>query len=161
MNFNPKRHRAAYIETEHLVPQRILIVEDNAINMRLLDSLMQTQGFETILSIDGTDTLELAHDHHPDLIILDSALPYLSGVEIVQMLKRDSTLAHIPVIAMTAYAKLADEGKFRGKGFDGYLAKPVSALDILNTVAGLIGSPAPSHTAEVIPLNAGGQSASA
>jgi len=128
--------------------------------MRLLDSLMQSQGFEIIFSIGGADALELVHEHHPDLIILDIVLPFLSGFEIVQLLKRGTRLVHVPVTTMTAYATLADEDKFLGKSFNGYLAKPVSTLDILEMVAGFFKSAEPSCASEASALRAAGQTAS-
>ena len=113
----------------------ILIVEDNELNMRLFTDLLQAHGYETIQSPDGSDAIDLAKNQKPDLIIMDIQLPGMSGIEITKLLKADDELAHIPVIAVTAFAMKGDEEKIREGGCEGYIAKPISVPTFLDTVA--------------------------
>ena len=113
----------------------ILIVEDNDLNMKLLNDLLQAHGYETLQTMDGREVMKLARDHHPDLIIMDIQLPEISGLEVTKMLKADEELKDIPVIAVTAFAMKGDEEKIREGGCEGYIAKPISVPTFLETVA--------------------------
>lgn len=113
----------------------ILIVEDNDLNMKLFNDLLQAHGYETLQTMDGRDVMKLARDHHPDLIIMDIQLPEISGLEVTKMLKADEELKDIPVIAVTAFAMKGDEEKIREGGCEGYIAKPISVPTFLETVA--------------------------
>jgi len=113
----------------------ILIVEDNDLNMKLFNDLLQAHGYETLQTMDGRDVLKLAHEHSPDLIIMDIQLPEISGLEVTKMLKADDKLKDIPVIAVTAFAMKGDEEKIREGGCEGYIAKPISVPNFLDTVA--------------------------
>ena len=115
--------------------KKILIVEDNELNMKLFNDLLQAHGYETIQTMDGRDVLQLARDHGPDLIIMDIQLPEISGLEVTKMLKADDGLKDIPVIAVTAFAMKGDEEKIREGGCEGYLAKPISVPSFLETIA--------------------------
>lgn len=117
----------------------ILIVEDNELNMRLFNDLLQAHGYDTIKSVDGSDAIELAREKNPDLIIMDIQLPGLSGIEITKLLKADDDLKHIPVIAVTAFAMKGDEEKIMQAGFSAYIAKPVSVPSFLGNVTKLLG----------------------
>ena len=116
------------------MPKTILIVEDNELNMRLFDQLLQTSGYDTIKSIDGSDVLELVEEHSPDLIVMDIQLPHRSGLEITKDLKADEKYKHIPVVAVTAFAMKGDEVKIRDAGCDDYIPKPIAVLTFLNTL---------------------------
>ena len=113
----------------------ILIVEDNELNMKLFNDLLQAHGYDTVQTKDGKDAMELARSHHPDLIVMDIQLTEISGLEIARALKADAGLKHIPVIAVTACAMKGDEEKIRQGGCDGYIAKPISVPHFLQTVA--------------------------
>ena len=113
----------------------ILIVEDNDLNMKLFNDLLQAHGYETVQTMDGRDVLQLAHEHKPDLIIMDIQLPEISGLEVTKMLKADDELKGIPVIAVTAFAMKGDEEKIREGGCEGYIAKPISVPTFLETIA--------------------------
>ncbi len=115
----------------------ILIVEDNELNMKLENDLLQAHGYDTLQSFDGKNTLQLAREHHPDLIIMDIQLPGVSGVELVKALKADNALRDIPVLAVTAFALKGDEERILEAGCDGYIAKPISVPNFLETVANL------------------------
>ena len=116
----------------------VLIVEDNELNMKLLNDLLQANGYDTLQTGDGFEAMELARSHRPDLILMDIRLPKVSGLEVIKELKGDEDIAHIPVIAVTAFAMKGDEEKFRGAGCDGYIAKPISVPAFLETVAAFL-----------------------
>jgi len=120
------------------MPKRILIVEDDELSMKLETDLLQAHGYDVLQSVDGKDTMELAREHHPDLIIMDIQLPGVSGVEHVKALKADNALGDIPVLAVTAFALKGDEERILEAGCDGYIAKPISVPHFLETVANLI-----------------------
>ncbi len=116
------------------MPKTILIVEDDDLSMKLATDLLHAHGYDTLHSVDGKDALQLAREHHPDLIIMDIQLPEISGVEHTRMLKVDEALKDIPVLAVTAFALKGDEEKFLEAGCDGYIAKPISVPHFLETV---------------------------
>jgi two-component system cell cycle response regulator DivK len=115
--------------------QTILIVEDNELNMKLFNDLLQAHGYRTLQTKDGREVVELTRKHRPDLILMDIQLPEISGLEITKMLKADDDLRHIPVVAVTAFAMKGDEQKIRSGGCDGYIAKPISVASFLQTVS--------------------------
>ncbi len=114
--------------------KRILIVEDNELNMKLFNDLLQAHGYGTVQTSDGRDVLDLARQHKPDLVLMDIQLPGISGLEVTRMLKADDGLKHIPVLAVTAFAMKGDEEKIREGGCDDYIAKPISVPNFLETV---------------------------
>ena len=83
--------------------KKVLIVEDNELNMKLFHDLLDAQGYETLQTREGLSALALARQHQPDLILMDIQLPEISGLEVTNWLKEDDELSHIPVIAVTAY----------------------------------------------------------
>jgi two-component system cell cycle response regulator DivK len=113
----------------------ILIVEDNELNMKLFDDLLQAYGYKTLKYPDGMDVMQLAREHCPDLIIMDIQLPEVSGFEHTKMLKADDDLKDIPVIAVTASASHGDKRKMLEAGFDDFLSKPISPTLFLETVS--------------------------
>lgn len=113
----------------------ILIVEDNELNMKLFNDLLQAHGYNTLQAKDGRVVVELARKNRPDLILMDIQLPEISGLEITKMLKADDDLRSIPVVAVTAFAMKGDEQKIRNGGCDGYIAKPISVASFLQTVS--------------------------
>lgn len=113
----------------------VLIVEDNDLNMKLFNDLLQAHGYRTIRSVDGRDAIDLVRRHRPDLVLIDIQLPEISGLDVTRHLKADPSLRAIPVVAVTAFAMKGDEEKMRAGGCDGYVAKPISVPDFLATVA--------------------------
>jgi two-component system cell cycle response regulator DivK len=113
----------------------ILIVEDNELNMKLFNDLLQAHGYNTLQVKDGRAVVEITRQHRPDLILMDIQLPEISGLEITKMLKADDDLRAIPVVAVTAFAMKGDEQKIRNGGCDGYIAKPISVASFLQTVS--------------------------
>ncbi len=114
--------------------KRILIVEDNELNMKLFEDLLQAHGYSIYSTKDGLDALRLAREHMPDLVLMDIQLPEISGLEVTRMMKADPALRHIPVVAVTAFAMKGDEEKIREGGCEGYIAKPISVARFIETV---------------------------
>ncbi|MDP6571911.1 MAG: response regulator [Rhodospirillales bacterium] len=113
----------------------ILIVEDNKLNMKLFNDLLQAHGYNTLQANDGGEALGLAREHHPDLILMDVQLPEISGLEVTKRLKSDDDLKSIPIVAVTAFAMKGDEERVLNGGCQGYIAKPISVPNFLDTVA--------------------------
>jgi two-component system, cell cycle response regulator DivK len=114
--------------------KKVLIVEDNDLNMKLFNDLLVAHGYGTLQTKDGTEALALARRHHPDLILMDIQLPEVSGLEVTQWIKKDDALRSIPVIAVTAFAMKGDEEKIRDGGCEAYIAKPISVSSFLKIV---------------------------
>jgi two-component system cell cycle response regulator DivK len=114
--------------------KKVLIVEDNDLNMKLFNDLLEAHGYDTLQTRDGVEALRLAREHRPDLILMDIQLPEVSGLEVTKWLKEDDNLRSIPVIAVTAFAMKGDEEKIRGGGCEAYIAKPISVASFLRTV---------------------------
>jgi two-component system cell cycle response regulator DivK len=112
----------------------VLVVEDNDLNMKLFHDLLEAHGYNILQTKDGMEALQLARQHHPDLILMDIQLPEVSGLEVTKWLKEDEKLKSIPVIAVTAFAMKGDEEKIREGGCEAYIAKPISVTSFLQTV---------------------------
>lgn len=112
----------------------VLIVEDNELNMKLFNELLEANGRATLRTKSGVEAVKLARDHKPDLILMDIQLPEVSGLEVTRWLKEDPELSHIPVVAITAFAMKGDEEKILEGGCEGYLSKPISVAKFLETV---------------------------
>ena len=117
----------------------VLIVEDNELNMKLFHDLLDAQGYATLETREGLQALTLARQYRPDLILMDIQLPEISGLEVTKWLKEDDDLAHIPVIAVTAFAMKGDEERIRQGGCEAYISKPISVTGFLETVRRFIG----------------------
>ena len=115
-----------------------LIVEDDVMSMKLVTDLLQAHGYNTLHSVDGMDTLQIAREHNPDLIIMDIQLPGVSGLDHVKALKADKALKEIPILAVTAFALTGDKEKFLGAGCDDYIAKPISVPHFMELVDKLV-----------------------
>jgi len=116
------------------IRKRVLIVEDNDLNMKLFNDLLVAHGYGTLQTKDGTEVLALARQYRPDLILMDIQLPEVSGLQVTQWIKSDDALRSIPVIAVTAFAMKGDEEKIRDGGCEAYIAKPISVSSFLKTV---------------------------
>jgi two-component system cell cycle response regulator DivK len=114
---------------------RILIIEDNAANLKLAIFLLQSAGHTVLTAMDAEAGLRLARDEHPNLILMDIQLPGMDGLEAIALLKRDDATRAIPVIALTALAMKGDEARIRAAGCEGYIAKPMQYREFLATVA--------------------------
>ena len=112
----------------------IMIVEDNELNMKLFNDLLQASGYDTLQARDGRDVIKMARKHRPALILMDIQLPGLSGLEVTKLIRSDDDLRETPVIAVTAFAMKGDEQTIRAGGCDAYISKPVSAAAFVDTV---------------------------
>ena len=122
------------------IRKKVLIVEDNDLNMKLFNDLLVAHGYGTLQTKDGIEAIALARQHHPDLILMDIQLPEVSGLEVTKLLKEDPALKSIPVVAVTAFAMKGDEERIREGGCEAYLSKPISVGKFLETVRQFLGS---------------------
>ncbi|OXE37632.1 MAG: two-component system response regulator [Phenylobacterium zucineum] len=118
--------------------QKILIVEDNELNMKLFHDLLDAQGYQILQTREGLQALSIAREHRPDLILMDIQLPEISGLEVTKWLKEDDDLAPIPVVAVTAFAMKGDEERIREGGCEAYISKPISVSHFLETIRRLL-----------------------
>ncbi len=114
--------------------KKVLIVEDNELNMKLFHDLLEAYKIGTVQTSDGNKVLGLARKHNPDLILMDIQLPEVSGLDVTKWLKDDEDLKHIPVIAVTAFAMKGDEQKIREGGCEDYISKPISVGSFMEVV---------------------------
>lgn len=123
---------------ENGVAQRVLVVEDNDLNRKLFCDVLKAGGFEVEPVADGDLVLNAARAFAPDLVLMDIQLPNVSGVDLIAAIKRDPSLARVPVLAVTAYAGKGDEDRIREAGAADYLSKPVSIGPFLAAVKRLL-----------------------
>ena len=121
------------------MPKTVLIVEDNELNMKLFNDLLEGHGYATIQTRNGVEAVELARQHRPDLILMDIQLPEVSGLQVTQWIKDDEELSTIPIIAVTAFAMKGDEERIRQGGCEAYLSKPIQVVKFLETIRNYIG----------------------
>ncbi|GDX38200.1 response regulator [Methylocystaceae bacterium] len=112
----------------------VLIVEDNELNMKLFNDLLEANGYATKQSKNGLEAVDLAKLYLPDLILMDIQLPELSGLEAISLIKAEPSLKAIPIIAITAFAMRGDEEKILLSGCEGYISKPISVTNFLEAV---------------------------
>ena len=122
-------------DTSRSTPTRILIVEDNELNLLLLKDVLEFHGYTIVSTSLGATVVDLARQHHPDLILMDIQLPDISGIDAARQLKADQETRSIPMIAVTAFAMPGDKSKILESGIDGYIAKPYKIQEILNIVS--------------------------
>lgn len=113
---------------------RVLVVEDNGDMREFLARVLSMQGYDFLEAADGEEGLHVARTQNPSLILMDISLPALDGFEATRQLKQDPAMRHIPIIAVTAHARPADEQRALDAGCDGYLSKPYSLRDFLAVV---------------------------
>lgn len=114
--------------------KKILIVEDNELNLKLFRDLLDAHGYETYETKDGMEVLNLARNVRPDLILMDIQLPEISGLDITRRLKADAEVKDIPVIAVTAFAMKDDEEMILSAGCEAYMSKPISIPLFISTI---------------------------
>ncbi|HEY2542777.1 MAG TPA: response regulator [Gaiellaceae bacterium] len=110
---------------------RILVVEDNEKNMKLVRDVLEASGYRVVEARTGEAAVELARSDPPALVLMDLQLPGMNGVDALAELRRDERTAPIPVLALTAQAMYGDRERFLDAGFDGYLSKPVDILELV------------------------------
>ena len=117
----------------------ILIVEDNEKNMKLVRDILQVKGYRTVEATTGEDGVRLAHEHAPDLVLMDIQLPGINGIEALGQLRKEPATAKIPVIAVTASVMQQDRKVIMEAGFDAYIGKPINLKEFLATVQKALG----------------------
>ncbi len=117
---------------------KILVVEDNALNIKLFCDLLGAHGHETEAVTDSREALATAKAFRPDLVITDIQLPYVSGLELMELIRRDVDLANVPIMAVTAYSGVGDDERMRAAGAQAYVAKPISVMRFAETVDQLL-----------------------
>ena len=118
--------------------KKVLIVEDNELNLKLFCDLLKAHGYDADAVRDGRDAFAKALECQPDLIIMDIQLPNVSGLELIERIKADATLGHIPIMAVTAYAAKGDEERIRAAGAEAYISKPVPLAKFVEAVRSLL-----------------------
>lgn len=124
--------------------KRVLVVEDNELNLKLFCDLLRAHGFTTEPVKDGRDAVAAARAFEPDLAIMDIQLPHVTGYELIQQMKLDVDLRSIPIMAVTAYAGHEDEERIRAAGANAYVSKPISLARFMEEVRALL----PAETQE-------------
>jgi two-component system cell cycle response regulator DivK len=117
---------------------KILIVEDNALNIKLFCDLLAAHGHQPQAVTDSRFALDAARSFGPDLVITDIQLPHVSGLELIRLLRKDKELRKVPIMAVTAYAAPGDEERIRGAGAQSYVSKPISVVKFAATVEELL-----------------------
>jgi len=120
----------------------ILVVEDNAMNMKLFCEILESMGVTSLCAPDGKTGLALAKEHCPDLILMDMQLPDISGLELTRTIKADGELKHIPVIAVTASVMQGDEERIMASGCDIYVSKPIQIAEFIGVIRKMLDRPA-------------------
>ncbi|WP_298675768.1 response regulator [uncultured Sphingomonas sp.] len=118
--------------------KRVLVVEDNELNLKLFCDLLRAHEYAAEPVRDGREALERARTFEPDLIVMDIQMPYVTGHELIVELKADAGLREIPVMAVTAYAGREDEERIRAAGAAAYVSKPISLARFMDTVGALV-----------------------
>ena len=117
---------------------KILIVEDNALNIKLFCDLLAAHGHEPEAVTDSRNALEVARSFSPDLVITDIQLPHVSGLELIRLIRADDKLSQVPIMAVTAYSARGDEERIREAGAQAYVSKPISVARFAQTVDDLL-----------------------
>jgi two-component system, cell cycle response regulator DivK len=120
------------------VTKRILVVEDNELNLKLFCDVLRAHGFDVEGENDAREAVARATLFAPDVIVLDIQMPHMSGFELIEAIRHDMILRRIPIMAVTAYAGHGDEVRIRDAGADAFVSKPVSLKMFMEAVNGLI-----------------------
>jgi len=126
------------MENELPVAKRVLVVEDNELNLKLFCDLLRAHDFAVEPVRDGREAIEKARGFAPNLIVMDIQLPHVSGLELIEQIKADAALGVTPIMAVTAYAGREDEDRIRAAGADAYVSKPISVARFVEEVSGLL-----------------------
>lgn len=118
--------------------KRVLVVEDNELNLKLFCDLLRAHDYAAEPVRDGREAVKCAQAFEPDLVVMDIQLPHVSGLEIIGRMKADPKLREIPIMAVTAYAGRDDEDRIRAAGANAYVSKPISVARFIEEVRGLL-----------------------
>lgn len=119
--------------------EKILLVEDNAVNRRLAEFLLRSNGYQVLAATTAQEAFDLLKAEKPDLILMDIQLPGMNGLDVTKRLKEDPATRDIPVLAVTSYAMKGDREKALAAGCAGYITKPIDKTILLKEVAALLG----------------------
>ena len=119
---------------------KILIVEDNEKNMKLVRDLLQYKGHQTLEAVNGMDGVRLAIDHVPDLILMDIQLPDISGIQALALIREQDALNSVPVLAVSASVMPEEQQKIVTSGFDAFIAKPINIKQFIDSVQSFLSS---------------------
>ena len=114
--------------------KRVLVIEDNELNMKLVRSLLHIGKYQVVEAPDAETGIRLAQEHHPALILMDIQLPGMDGLSATRLIRQDDGLKGIPVVALTSYAMQGDDEKALEAGCTGYIAKPINTRTFLETL---------------------------
>jgi CheY-like chemotaxis protein len=117
---------------------RILVVDDNPTNLKLVSDLLEFEGHEVLKAMDAEEAQVVLTNNLPDLILMDIALPGMDGLTLTRHLKADARTSHIRIVALTAFAMKGDEQKALDAGCDGYITKPIDTRTLPAEVAGIL-----------------------
>ena len=115
--------------------KKVLIVEDNELNLKLFKDILSAHDIASVETRDGRDALAIAEREKPDLIIMDIQLPHISGIDIIKDLKKDTKLRMIPIVAVTAFALQADKEAILATGCESYLSKPIAIKEFVDVLS--------------------------
>lgn len=118
---------------------KILLVEDNEMNLDMLSRRLERKGYDVVIAMDGSKGVDLAHEEMPDLILMDMSLPVMDGWEATRRLKADDETQQIPIIALTAHAIAGDRERCMAAGCDEYESKPVKFPRLLGKIEEILG----------------------
>jgi len=117
---------------------KILIVEDNALNIKLFCDLLAAHGHKPEAVTDSRNALDAARQFEPDLVITDIQLPHVSGLDLIRLIRKDENLQSVPIMAVTAYSARGDEERIRAAGAQAYVSKPISVVNVAQTIEELL-----------------------
>ncbi len=112
----------------------VLVIEDNELNMKLVRSLLGIENYRVLEAVDAETGIQMAGEHHPDLILMDIQLPGMDGLSATQIMKKDPELKDVPVVALTSYAMQGDDKKATEAGCEYYITKPINTRKFRETV---------------------------
>ena len=114
--------------------RKILVVEDNDMNMQLVEFLLEEGGYDIVKATSGEEALAITRDASPDLILMDIHLPGMDGLSVVRAMKEDARTSRIPILALTAHAMRGDRDRFLDAGCDGYISKPIDVKTFVASI---------------------------
>ena len=117
---------------------RILVVEDNLKNLKLVRDVLRHSGYVVLEATTGEDGVRMAHEVTPDLILMDLQLPGIDGAEALRRIRAEATTRSVPVVAVTAFAMPEDRQRAFASGFDGYVSKPINVRGLPQQVRGFL-----------------------
>ena len=134
----PWQQPPSHIQEKQAMKEKILIVEDSPLNMKLLEMVLRAKSYTLLKATDGKEALDIAVREQPDLIIMDIQLPKMSGLEVARRLRETPAFSHTPIIAITAYAMKGDKERVIESGCDAYLSKPINTRELPEVIAEML-----------------------